>query len=103
MHSKEGAHHITPPAVYLKTYAALLVLMLLTVGVAQVHLGPLNNAVATGIAVTKAVLVVLYFMQVRYSTRLVWVWSAIGFLWLLLLFGTMQDYLTRPWVPIHGW
>jgi cytochrome c oxidase subunit 4 len=59
----------------------------------------LNNVVMPGIAITKATLVVLYFMHVRWSTRLTWVVVASGFFWLLILFGlTMQDYLTRGMV-----
>lgn len=52
-----------------------------------------------GIAMTKALLVILYFMHVRWSTRLTWLVVASGFFWLLTLFGiTMTDYLTRGWV-----
>ena len=52
-----------------------------------------------GIAMTKAVLVILFFMHVRWSTRLTWVVVASGFFWLLILFGlTMMDYMTRGWV-----
>jgi len=52
-----------------------------------------------GIAMTKALLVILYFMHVRWSTRLTWLVVASGFFWLLILFGiTMTDYLTRGWV-----
>ena len=48
---------------------------------------------------TKALLVMLFFMHVRWSTRLTWVVAASGFFWLLILFGfTMADYLTRGWV-----
>jgi cytochrome c oxidase subunit 4 len=51
------------------------------------------------IACTKALLVVLYFMHVRWSTRLTWVVAASGFFWLLILFGlTMADYVSRGWV-----
>jgi cytochrome c oxidase subunit 4 len=51
------------------------------------------------IACTKALLVILFFMHVRWSSRLTWVVAASGFVWLLILFGiTMTDYLTRGWV-----
>jgi cytochrome c oxidase subunit 4 len=51
------------------------------------------------IASVKALLVVLFFMHVRWSTRLTWVVAASGFVWLIILFGlTMTDYLTRGWV-----
>ena len=56
----------------------------------------INTVVALAIAVTKAMLVVLYFMHVRYSSRLTWVVVAGGFLWLLIMIGlTMSDYLSR--------
>lgn len=85
---------------YYAVFAALIVGTALTVAVAFVDLGALNNVVMLTIAVTKATLVVLYFMHVRWSTRLTWVVAASGFFWLLILFGlTMQDYLTRGWVP----
>ena len=62
-------------------------------------LGALNNVVMLAIACTKALLVILFFMHVRWSSRLTWVVAASGFFWLLILFGiTMTDYLTRGWV-----
>jgi len=55
--------------------------------------------VALTIAVLKALLVILYFMHVRYSDSLVWVFVAAGFFWLsLLLVGILQDYISRGWV-----
>ena len=85
---------------YYAVFAALIVGTALTVAVAFVDLGALNNVVMLGIAMTKATLVILYFMHVRWSSRLTWVVAASGFFWLLILFGlTMQDYLTRGWVP----
>ena len=69
-------------------------------GSGAIDMGALNNVVMLAIAVTKAALVVLFFMHVRWGTRLTWVVAASGFFWLLILFGlTMQDYLTRGWVP----
>ena len=92
--------HVAPKSMYYAVFAALMVGTALTVAVAFVDLGALNNVVMLGIAITKATLVVLYFMHVRWSTRLTWVVAASGFFWLLILFGlTMQDYLTRGWVP----
>ncbi len=70
-----------------------------TVVVAYFDLGVMNNVVMLAIACTKALLVVLYFMHVRWSTRLTWVVAASGFVWLLIMFGfTLSDYLTRGWV-----
>jgi cytochrome c oxidase subunit 4 len=75
-----------------------MVLTALTVFAANIDLGSekINTTVALAIAVTKAMLVVLYFMHVRYSSRLTWVVVAGGFLWLLIMIGlTMSDYLSR--------
>lgn len=90
------------PVVSVRTYAvvflALLVLTAVTTTIAFVDLGGAwNNAVALTIAVAKALLVILYFMHVRYSDKLTWVFAAAGFFWLLILIGgTMDDVLTRP-------
>jgi cytochrome c oxidase subunit 4 len=85
---------------YYAVFAALIVGTALTVAVAFVDLGALNNILMLGIACTKALLVILFFMHVRWSSRLTWLVVASGFFWLLILFGiTMTDYLTRGWVP----
>jgi cytochrome c oxidase subunit 4 len=94
-----SGHHVVPVRVYLTIFSALMAFTAITVAVAFVDLGPLNNVVMLGIAVTKATLVVMYFMHVRYSTRLIPLVAAGGFFWLLILFGiTMSDYLTRGWL-----
>lgn len=87
---------IIPKKTYYKVAAALLGLFILTVAAAYIDLGNLNIFVALTIAVVKAVLVVLYFMHVRYSTRLTWVFACAGFFWIIILFAlTMSDYATR--------
>ena len=61
--------------------------------------GRLNTIVAMTIAVTKATFVVLYFMHVRYSSRLIWVIVASALFWMGILFAlTFSDYLTRGWI-----
>ena len=71
----------------------------LTVLVAFYDLGPLNNVMMLTIAIVKALFVVLYFMHVRWSSRLTWVVVASGFFWLLIMFTfTMTDYLSRGWM-----
>ena len=95
--------HIIPVKVYVRVYIILLALLAVTWGVAQVHLGPYNNLAAMTVAVIKAVLVILFFMGVKYSSKLIWVWAGAGFLWLIILFGIFSDYLTRSWVHIQGW
>jgi cytochrome c oxidase subunit 4 len=90
------------PVVSRSTYAfvfvGLLVLTALTTAVAFVDLGGgWNNVVALTIAVAKAVLVILFFMHVRYSDKLTWVFVGAGFFWLLIMIGgIMDDVRTRP-------
>jgi cytochrome c oxidase subunit IV len=77
-------------------WIGLLGLLGLTLGVALFDLGRWNIVAAMSIAIVKSLLVVLIFMQVRYSTRITWVFVAAGFFWLLLMVTlTMGDYLTR--------
>jgi cytochrome c oxidase subunit 4 len=92
---------IVSPRIYVAVFAALVVLTLVTTGAAFIDLGVLNPVVALSIAVAKASLVVLYFMQVRYSPRLTWVFIGMGILWLTILMAlTLSDVLTRGWLPI---
>jgi cytochrome c oxidase subunit 4 len=84
---------------YYGVFGALIVGTALTVLVAFYDLGALNNIVMLLIASVKALLVILFFMHVRWSTRLTWVVAASGFVWLIILFGlTMTDYLSRGMV-----
>ena len=92
--------HVAPRSMYYTVFAALIVGTALTVAAAKVDMGPLNNVVMLLIACTKATLVILYFMHVRWSTRLTWVVVMAGFFWLLIFFSLgMTDYLTRGWIP----
>jgi cytochrome c oxidase subunit 4 len=94
-----SAGHVAPKSLYYLIFAALLVGTAVTVAVAFVDLGAFNNVVMLTIACAKALLVVLFFMHVRWSTRLTWVVVASGFFWLLILFTlTMSDYLSRGWI-----
>ena len=95
------SEHVTPRRTYFAIWAALLVLTYATVAVSRVDWGRLNSVLALTIAVSKALLVVLYFMHVRYSSRLTKLVVVGGFLWLALLIGlTMADEVTRAWIPI---
>jgi len=88
--------HILPRKTYYAVGFALLVLFLLTVMIAYIDLGPFNLVVALTIAIAKATLVVLYFMHVRFSSRVVWVFATAGLFWLVILLTlTMGDFLTR--------
>jgi cytochrome c oxidase subunit 4 len=85
---------------YLIVWAALMILVGVTVGAAYLQLGRFNAVIAVGIATTKAILIVLYFMHVRYSPRLVWVFAGAGALWLGIMFAlSIGDYLTRGYLP----
>lgn len=97
--------HVVPIKIYLAIFAALIGLTAITVQVAFVNLGPLNVFVALAIAVVKATLVVLFFMHVRYSTKLTRLVVFSGLFWLILLFVlTMGDFATRGWLPVpQGW
>ncbi|MDX6693283.1 MAG: cytochrome c oxidase subunit [Blastocatellia bacterium] len=96
------SEHIVQKNTYFLIFGALMVGTALTVIAAKVDLDHFfhgaNTVVALTIAVIKATLVVLYFMHVRYSTRLIWVVVVAGFFWLGILFVlTMSDYLSRSW------
>jgi cytochrome c oxidase subunit IV len=98
------AEHVTSRKIYFLVFAALIVLTLATWLVAQVDLGWANDVVALTIAVIKAMLVLLFFMHVRYSTRMTALTAVAGFFWLAILIGlTMADYASRghilPYVP----
>jgi cytochrome c oxidase subunit 4 len=95
------SEHVTSRRVYYAVFAALIVLTYVTVVVSRIDLGRFNTIVALTIAVTKAVLVVLFFMHVRGSTRLTKLVVVSGFAWLALMIGlTMADVMTRGWIPI---
>ena len=95
------SEHIVHPRVYLGIFLALMLGTGLTVLAAfRDFPGPLNAVVALTIAVIKATLVVLYFMHVRYSPRLIWLVIAAALFWMSLLFAlTISDYSTRSWLP----
>ena len=90
------AGHISPKSTYYAIFGALMVLTAVTVAVAFVNLGSFNFPVAIGIAITKATLVVLFFMHVKYSSRLTKMVVAVAIFFLLILLGmTMTDVLSR--------
>jgi cytochrome c oxidase subunit 4 len=94
------AHHVAPKGLYYAVFGTLIVCTLLTVAAAKVDMGALNNVVMLAIAASKASLVILFFMHVRWSSRLTWVVAMAGFFWLMILFGVgLVDYLSRGWVP----
>lgn len=94
--SHEAHHHIVPIPVYLAIFGALLVGTALTVWAAYQDFGILNLPIALAIASVKASLVVLYFMHVKYASKLTQLASVLGFVWLAILLGmTSSGVLTR--------
>jgi cytochrome c oxidase subunit 4 len=91
-------HQVVSWKLYVLIFAALCLLTGVTVLVTGFDFGPLNLVVALGVAVAKASLVVLYFMHARYSPKLtaVVISAAIAF-FVILVFLTLTDYLSRPW------
>jgi cytochrome c oxidase subunit 4 len=95
--------HVAPKSQLFAVFAALMVLTVATVLVSRVNLGYLNLPVAMAVAVTKALLVILIFMEVKYSPRLVQVTAAVGFLFLgIMILYTMTDYLSRNLLGVAG-
>jgi cytochrome c oxidase subunit 4 len=93
-----SASHIVPKSIYYAVFAALMAFTGLTVAVAFVDLGPFNSVAALAIAITKATLVILFFMHVKYSPRLTKLVVLASIFWLgILLIMTMGDYVTRSW------
>jgi cytochrome c oxidase subunit IV len=92
------AHVVVSPKVYGVIFAALLLCTALTVGASYLELGTFNAVVALAIAVFKAVLVILFFMHVRYSSRLTMLTVAAGFFtFIVLITMTLTDYMSRAW------
>jgi cytochrome c oxidase subunit 4 len=101
------SHHIIPVSVYMKVFGALMVLLIVTVLAAmedfsiRLHWGPANIVIAMAIAIVKAALVVLFFMHVKYSSRLTQLFAGIAFLFLgVMFFFTFGDYFSRNWLPM---
>ena len=102
-HSSSHGSHAEKLGVYLAIFAALMILTVVTVLAAGWELGAFTDVVALGIATIKASLVILYFMHVRHSTRLVKLFAVAGFFWLILMFlFTLADYMSRGWLGPLG-
>jgi len=100
-----GSEHVVPVSTYVGVFLALIGLTALTTGVAYIDLGRWNTVAALAIAVIKMLLVVLFFMHVKYSTGLTRIAILAGFFWLLIMITlTLSDELTRGWeIVSHGW
>lgn len=90
--------HIVSPRVYLVIFGSLLCFTALTVAASYAELGVFNAVVALAIACIKAVLVILFFMHIKYSSRLTKLTVAAGiFTFFVLITMTMTDYISRAW------
>jgi cytochrome c oxidase subunit 4 len=91
-------HHIVTPSQYGLVFGTLLLFTGITVGAAYVELGVFNPIVALAIASFKAVVVILFFMHVKYQSRLVKITVAAGFFtFIVLITMTLTDYMSRAW------
>jgi len=109
----EQEHHIVSPVTYMIIFGALLVGTALTVlasyfDLGEWHIAPgltlfWNPVVALAIATTKMMLVVLFFMHVKFSSQLTKLFAILGFLWFTLMFIIFGDYMTRPREQVSGW
>jgi cytochrome c oxidase subunit IV len=98
MSEHSTTHHIVPKSIYYLIFLALMLGTGLTWWVATIDLGAMNNVIMLTIAVTKATLVVLFFMHVKYSSKLTWLVVAGSIFFLLILIVlTLNDYLARGW------
>jgi cytochrome c oxidase subunit 4 len=92
--------HVATKTSYVAIFLTLMALTAITVAAAFLNLGLFNATVALGIATIKATLVVLFFMHVKYSSRLTKLTVVSGFFFLaILLLLTMADYASREWLP----
>ena len=95
---EHGEHHIVTPLQYGYVYLALLLGTLLTVLAADQNFGVMNPVIALAIACTKAVIVILFFMHVKYQSNLIKMTVASGFFtFIVLITMTLSDYISRAW------
>lgn len=95
---EHGDHHLLTPLNYAVVFGTLLIFTGITVGAAYIDLGVLNPIIALGIASFKAVVVILFFMHVKYQSRLIKMTVGAGFFtFLVLITMTLSDYMSRAW------
>jgi len=97
------SEHVVPVKTYVGVFVALICLTALTTGAAYIDMGRFNTVVALAIAVVKMMLVVLFFMHLKYSSGMTRIVVIAGIFWLGLLISlTLADELTRHWTPNAG-
>src|SRR3954449_4885886 len=90
--------HVSPKSMYYTIFGSLMVLTAVTVALAFINLGAWNFPVALAVAIFKATLVILFFMHVKYSSRLTKMVVGMSFFFLAIMFGlTLTDYMSRGW------
>jgi cytochrome c oxidase subunit 4 len=95
---EHAEHHIVSPAQYAAVFATLLACTALTVFAADINLGVFNPIIALAIASFKGVIVILFFMHVKYQSNLIKVTVGAGFfMFLVLVTMTLSDYISRAW------
>ena len=95
---EHAEHHIVSPFEYCLVFASLLIGTGITVGAAYIELGVFNPIVALAIACTKACIVILFFMHVKYQSKLIKLTVAAGFFtFIVLITMTLCDYMSRAW------
>src|SRR5262245_1062424 len=95
--------HVAPKSLFYTIFGALMVLTVITVEVATHNFGVLNFPVAIGIAITKATLVILFFMHAKYSSKLTKLFVGTAFFFLLILLTlTMTDFMSRGMATYKG-
>jgi cytochrome c oxidase subunit 4 len=93
-----ASHHVVSPRIYVVIFLLLLLFTGLTVGASYVEMGIFNPIAAILIACIKAVIVVLFFMHVKYSSKLTKLTVFCGIFTFLALIGmTLADYISRAW------
>lgn len=89
---------------YILVWVALMFFTALTAGLSYLNLGEWSGLIAILIASTKALLVALFFMHLRYEhQKMAWIVALAGFFWLSILFSlSMTDYATRNFLTVPG-
>lgn len=95
--------HVVSVRTNVTIFLILQLLLVATVVAAYLPLGKLHLTTSLAIAIAKAILIILYFMHIRWSPKLSWIFASAAFVWLAILLAlTMSDYLSRDWLPIPG-
>ena len=104
-HHREEHTHAQRVSFYAKTLWVLMVLLVVTVAAGFTKMPDwLGIMIALTIAVSKATIVIMNFMHVRFSSKLAWLFAGAGFFWLIIMFAfAFADYASRHWEPVQGW